>query len=464
MKKFRTGIAGFDQISEGGLPLDRVSLIAGGAGCGKSLFMLSALINGVIPSGSRAVFLTFEEIPDDIRENASAIGLDIDGALSSNKLVIEHIKRPTEQVAEVGAFSLDGLLMRIEAALNKIDANVIAIDTVETLFSMFEDTHTVRQELVRVFIWLKEKGVTTLVSGERGGDHIRQHDLEEYVSDCVVLLDQRVINDVATRRLRIAKYRGSSHGTNEYPFLIGSDGISVMPLPAGGLDQKVVAGDISTGLSELDNALQGGYSRASTIMVAGGSGTGKSILAGHALAASCVRGDKAAVISFEESPDVLIHNLQSAGIDLEACRAEGQLIVYSDRPVLTGLERHLLTIYQLVETHAPKLVVIDPVSGLTSAGEMDEVYRTLIRLVDYLKRSQVTALLTMESTRRAARYDALKLSSVIDIIIELSQGVASDNFRRELRIVKKRGSSHKHFPIPFRITSSGIQLEDGDDD
>lgn len=459
MEKFATGIKGFDELTHGGLPHSRITLIAGGAGCGKTLFMLMTMARGVADQGEPVVFLSFEERPEDIIDNAASIGLDLQSLIDSKRLHIEFVNRPTEAVAEVGSYNLDGLLVRIEVALKRLNARYLAIDTIETLFSMFEDQRIVRQELVRMFAWLKERGITTVLSGEQGVGQLTRHGLEEYVSDCVILLDQRTVGDVATRRLRIVKYRGAKHGTNEYPFLINSEGIIVMPLSSAPLDHPVSTAQVSTGIERLDTALVGGLRKGSTTLISGTTGTGKTLFAASIINAACRRGERALVTSFEESPDELLLHTASVGLELEQACASGHLTIHSARPMLLGLEQHLVEIYRLVEKVQPDLVMVDPLSSLMAAGTPSEVHRTCIRLIDHLKRKRITTVLAMEERGESPDDYEHGVSSIIDSWLFLERHQSAESLQRRLSVIKKRGSAHEQGHLWYRIGSDGITFE-----
>ncbi len=459
MQKLRTGIDGFDLVTGGGLPQSRIALIAGGAGCGKTLFMLTVCARGAAAMGIPAVFMSFEERPEDIVENAASSGLELSPLIESGMLTMEHIKRPTEMVEESGSYTLDGLLLRIELALNRTDARVIAIDTIETLFGMFANERTVRQELVRVFGWLKDRGVTTIISGERGNGQLTRHGLEEYVSDCVVWLDQRIVGDVATRRMRVVKYRGTQHSGNEFPYLIDSQGITVLPLSSAKLDHAVVTDQVTTGLDGLDAALCGGYRRGSSVLITGSSGTGKSLMAASFIAAACARGEQAAQLNFEESPDEFRVNTMSVGIDLSPALESGRLVIQSARPTLMGLEQHLVEVYRLIERIKPQVLVVDPLSSLLAAGSASEVFRTTIRLIDHLKRNQITTVLTEEQPASGPEHSALGVSSIIDTWLLLEWDRTQEPFCRRLSVRKKRGSGHAKGYLPYEIGPNGIKIE-----
>ncbi|MFQ6550533.1 circadian clock protein KaiC [Aestuariibius sp. 2305UL40-4] len=462
IERFKTGIEGFDQLTGGGLPKDRTTLVTGGSGCGKTLFMLSILARGLLSRGEPAVFLSFEERPRDLIDNAASIGLDLQDFIDRDLLHIDHIVPPREGMTAVGEYTLDGLKLRIEMALKSIGAAYLALDTIETLFLMFEDERAIRGELVRLLNYLSDTGVTTIMSGEKGDGRVTRRGFEEYISDCVIVLENDTMGDVATRRLRVIKYRGAHHGPNKYPFLIDEQGVTIMPLTSALFDHTVSSDRLTTGTAALDEALGGGIRRGSTVLLSGGSGTGKTILASLTVEAACQLGERALYMSFEESPKELIENVRSAGIDLKTPREDGTLVISSARPTLMGLERHLVELYRLVESHRPNLVVIDPISSLSTAGDRDAVYRTTVRMIDYLKRHGITAILAMEPTEAEDRDRAIVFSSILDTLIELSSEVDEDGINRHLQIIKARGIAHDHRRIAFHIGKSGVVLEADD--
>lgn len=354
IERFATGIAGFDEISGGGLPLRRSTLIAGEAGAGKTLFLLSVIAAGPLARGEAALFLSMEERPETLVANARSIGLDLAVAVDEGRLRIDHIGEPAEHSVERGPYSLEGLRIRIAAGLKAANARFLAIDTIEALFARFENGRILRAELVRLFRWLQSEGITTLISGEKGAGPITRRGLEEYVSDCVIVLENDTEGEVATRRLRILKYRGAAHGLNKYPFLIAASGITIMPISSARFDHRVSAERVGTGIGALDTALDGGLRRGSTSLLSGGTGSGKTIFASHAVEAACERGERALYLSFEESPDELVQNVSAAGVALAPHREAGRLVVISARPTLMGLEQHLVILYRQVIEHAPR--------------------------------------------------------------------------------------------------------------
>ncbi len=462
IRQFRTGITGFDQLTNGGLPVGRTTLVTGDPGSGKTNFLLSILAVGVIPQGEPAVFLSFEERPDDIILNARSIGVDLAQLIEAGALRIDHIAARREGMTEVGAYTLDGLRMRIRAVLNSVGARYLALDTAEALFTIFDSARAVRAELVRMLNDLADEGITTIMSAERGDGRLTRHGFEEYVADCVILLENDTQGDVATRRLRVVKYRGGHHGPNKYPFLIDERGVSVMPITSALLDHQVSRERIATGIGELDDALGGGVRKGSTVLFIGGTGAGKTILASRVALAACKRGERTIFQSFEEAPEELLENVSGAGVDLRLHVETGALHVVSARPTLMGLERHLVELYRLVEDVSPSVVVIDPVSSLATAGDRDAVYRTVVRIIDVLKRRGTTALITMEPSEIGDRDRSIEFTSILDTLIELTATIGEDSVRRELRVIKARGIDHDHRRIAF--TLSGRPPDAGGDD
>ena len=463
IKKFKTGISGLDEITHGGLPLARTTLIAGDPGCGKTLFMASILAHAAAERDEPAVLFTFEERRRDIIDNAASIGLDLQALIDAEKFEIVHVSAPREGMTEVGTYTLDGLKLRITAAMNAIGAKYLALDTVETLFSVFSDEKAIRGELVRLLNGLSDDGVTTLMSAERGDGRVTRRGFEEYVSDCVIALENDTWEDIATRRLRVIKYRGAHHRAHKYPFMIGPDGFTVMPLTSATFDHDVATDKISTGTDAVDVALQGGIRRGSTVLISGPTGSGKTILAGAAALETCWRDENALFLSFEESPEELITNLASVNFDLRRQIDAGLLRIASSRPTLMGLERHLVELCKLVEDHKPTLVVIDPVSSLSSAGDRNAVYRTIVRMIDYLKRRKITAVLTMEPSEIGDADRSISFASILDTLIDLSAEISDDGIERYIQVIKARGIDNDHRRQLFSLTSGGVEVEPDDD-
>ena len=460
--KVPTGIQGFDEITGGGLPQGRPTLVCGGPGCGKTMFGMEFLIHGATVQGEPGVFVSFEEIAVDLAKNVASLGHDL-GALVERKLIaIDHVHVERSEIEETGDYDLEGLFVRLGYAIDTIGAKRVVLDTVEALFAALPNEGILRAELRRLFGWLKEKGVTALITGERGEGALTRRGLEEYVSDCVILLDQRVSEQVATRRLRVVKYRGSSHGTNEYPFLIHEKGFSVLPSTSLGLVHEAPTERVSTGIRRLDEMLGGkGIFRASSMLVSGSAGSGKSSLAAHVAAASCERGERCLYFAFEESPAQILRNMRSIGIDFEPHLKSGLLRFHAARPTVFGLEKHLAEMHHQVEEHAPGIVVVDPITNLTTAGTSTDVTAMLVRLIDFLKLRGTTAVFT----RLTAGGDALErtevgVSSLMDVwlLVRFLEGNGERN--RGLYVLKARGMAHSHQIREFLITSRGIDLLD----
>ncbi len=401
LPKSPTGIQGLDEITGGGLPKGRPTLICGGAGCGKTLLAMEFLVRGATQFNEPGVFMAFEENAKDLTKNVASLGFDLKDLIAHKKIVLDFVYIGDSEIESSGEFDLEGLFIRLGHAIDSIGAKRVVLDTIESLFSSLPNQHILRTELRRLFRWLKEKGVTAIITGERGEGTLTRHGLEEYVSDCVIMLDHRVSDQVSSRRLRVVKYRGSTHGTNEYPFLIDEDGISVLPVTSLGLHQTASKARISSGVARLDSMLGGaGYFRGSSVLVTGTAGTGKTSLAAHFAAAACRRGERALYITFEESPSQIIRNMRSIGIDLEAWIQKGLLRFQANRPTSAGLEMHLTMIHKAIKAFKPQVVIVDPLTSFIIGGNETEVKAMVMRLVDLLKMSQTTSLFTSLSLKR----------------------------------------------------------------
>ena len=460
ISKSPTGIDGFDDLTLGGLPSGRPSLVCGSAGCGKTLFASTFLFNGAKLYNEPGVFVTFEERPVDIVANVDSLGFDLQGLIDQSKIHIEHIEIDPSEVAEVGDYDLEALFLRLEFAVDQIGAKRIVLDTIESLFSAFSNPAILRAEIRRLFDWLKQKGLTAVITGERGDGSLTRQGLEEYVSDCVILLDHRVDNQISTRRLRIVKYRGTAHGTNEYPFLIDEDGFSVLPVSSLGLGHMVFDERISTGVPDLDVMLTGGgFYRGSSILLTGVAGAGKSSLACMMADAACQRGERALYLSFEESEAQTVRNMKSIGTDLARWLKSGQMRYIAARPTFYSLEMHLAIMLREISKFKPQLVVLDPISAFTGAADMTEVQAMLLRIVDYLKSNGITAVFTHLAHIQQAETDA-GLSSLMDGWILLLNREVNGEFNRELYLLKARGISHSNQVREFVMSERGIRLLD----
>ena len=462
LEKVVTGIKGLDEVTLGGLPKGRPALVCGPAGCGKTLLAMEFLVRGAAECGEPGVFMAFEETAEELAKNVASLGFDLHALEAGKKLSVDYVQVERREIEETGEYDLEGLFIRLGHAIDEIGAKRVALDTIETLFSALPNAAIVRAELRRLFTWLKAKGVTAVVTAEKGEGHLTRHGLEEYVADCVILLDHRVIDQVATRRLRIVKYRGSLHGTNEYPFLIGHEGISVLPITSMGLNYPASTDRISSGVPRLDAMLGGkGYYRGSSVLVSGAAGTGKTSLAGGFAVATCGRGERCFYFAFEESPDQIIRNLRSIGVDLEPWVKKGLLKFRAARPTGQGLEAHLVDIQQQVDSFKPAVVILDPVTNLVSVGSKDEVRTMLARVIDLLKSKQITLLCTsLTSAGDAEQQSEVGISSLMDTWLLVRNLETGGERNRGLYVLKSRGMAHSNQIREFVLSSTGMQLVD----
>jgi circadian clock protein KaiC len=462
--KTPTGVEGLDEITEGGFPKGRPTLICGGAGCGKTLLSMQFLIKGITQFNEPGVFMSFEEPINDLTLNVRSLGFDLDKLQAEKKLVIDHVRVERSEIDETGEYDLDGLFIRLGHAIDTVKAKRVVLDTLEALFSGLDNQAILRAELRRLFHWLKERGVTAVITGERGELTLTRQGLEEYVSDCVILLDHRVIEQVSTRRLRIVKYRGTTHGTNEYPFLIDKDGISVLPITSLKLDHQVTTNIVSTGVPGLNEMFsENGFYEGSNVLVSGTAGTAKTTIASYFANEQCKKKEKVVYFAFEESPQQLLRNMKSIGLDLEPHIKKGYLQIHSSRPTLNGLELHLLTLRKIIKEFKPSTVIIDPISNLISVGSSHEVRSMLIRLIDMLKLHNITSMFTSLGKENSDSKPDLaeeSISSLVDtwVTVRDIEGIGERN--RGLYIVKARGMGHSNQVREFVITASGIKLLD----
>jgi circadian clock protein KaiC len=459
LAKALTGISGLDELTSGGLPRGRPTLVCGGAGCGKTVLGLEFLVRGATIYGEPGAIFTFEERADDLAANVASFGFDLPSLILHKKLVVDHIQIDRSEVEEAGDYNLDGLFIRLAYAIDAVGAKRVLLDTLEVLFAGLANKEILRSELRRLFRWLTDKGVTAVITGERGASELTRHGLEEYVSDCVILLDLRVVDQISTRRLRVVKYRGARHGTDEYPFLIGDRGISVLPLSSVQLLHEASTMRVSSGNVELDRMLGGGFYRGSSILVSGGSGSGKTSIAA-CLAATCSKDMRALYFSFEESPAQLTRNMASIGLDLGTMAKRDLLRIISTRPSGFGLEAHLFTIYRAIEEFKPSIVILDPVTDFAPAGNRSEVRAMMTRLVDHLKTKGVTALLTSLQHGGDASISESDsgISSLIDTWIVLQTSETGGQRDRTLSVRKSRGTAHSNQIRPFTIGDHGLDL------
>jgi len=461
LEKAPTGITGLDEITEGGLPRGRPTLVCGSAGCGKTLFGVEFLVRGVTQFGEPGVFVSFEEKAEELAKNVASLGFDVESLEASNQLVVDHVHVERSEIEETGEYDLEGLFIRIGYAVDRVGAKRIVLDTIETLFSGLSNPAILRAELRRLFRWLKERGLTAVVTGERGDGQLTRQGLEEYVSDCVILLDHRVVDQLSTRRVRIVKYRGSVHGTNEYPFLIGRTGISVLPVTSLKLDHEVSSERVSTGVPRLDAMLGGqGYYRGSSVLISGTAGTGKTTLVAHALDAACRRGERALAFVFEESPSQIVRNMRSIGLDLEPWLRKGRLRIQAARPTLQGLEMHLTAMHGVLEEFRPALVAVDPLTNLIQAGSAKDVQMVVLRLLDSLKAKQITGIYTTLSRPESTEETDVGVSSLMDTWLLLRDFEETGERNRVLYVLKSRGMPHSNQVREFRLSERGIELVD----
>ncbi len=462
LPKTPTGIAGLDEITDGGLPRGRPTLVCGGAGCGKTLFALEFLIRGATQFGEPGVFVAFEETAEELTENVRSLGHDLDRLVRRKKVAIDYVRVERSEIDETGEYDLEGLFVRLGHAIDSIGAKRMVLDTVESLFSGFSNEGILRAELRRLFRWLKDRGVTVVITGERGDGRLTRQGLEEYVSDCVLFLDHRVNLQVSTRRLRIVKYRGSTHGTNEYPFLIDEHGITVVPITSVGLDHPGRSGRVPTGIPWLDTMLGGqGFFRGSSILLSGTPGTGKTTVAAHFADATCRRGERCLYVALEESPSQIVRNMRSVGLDLEPHVRKGLLRFEAARPTLHGLEMHLVRMHRSITQFAPKVLVIDPVSNFAMAGTPGEAGQLILRLIDFLKNRGVTAMLTsLTHGGTSLEETEIGLSSLADTWLLLREVERSGERNRGLFVLKSRGMAHSNQICEFVLTSQGVDLRD----
>jgi circadian clock protein KaiC len=462
LAKCASGIAGFDEITGGGFPRGRTSLVAGSAGCGKTQLAMEFIARGARDYNEPGVFMSFEENEEDLKSNVRSLGFDLDDLIERKLLAMDYVAVERSEIEETGEYDLDGLFVRLQHAISSVGAKRVALDTIEALFSGLTNQAILRAELRRLFRWLKAQGVTTLITGERGDGTLTRQGIEEYVSDCVITLDHRVTDQLSTRRLRIVKYRGSTHGTNEYPFLITHTGISVLPITSLSLNHAVSNERVSTGVPRLDTMLGGqGYYRGTTILLTGTAGTGKTSLSASFVDAACRRGEKCLYLAFEESQDQIIRNMRSIGIDLRPHVDKGLLKFHASRPTFYGLEMHLLVTHMLVEQQRPAIVVIDPVTNLVSGGSVGDVHAMAMRLVDYLKgRGVTTVMTTLTSGGNNLEQSEINISSLIDTWLLVRDIESGGERNRGLYVLKSRGMAHSNQIREFRLTDQGIELLD----
>ena len=462
LEKCPTGIHGLDEVTGGGLPRGRPTLVCGDAGSGKTVLALQFLVQGIRQFNEPGVFIAFEENPQDLATNMASMGVDLNQLCAENQLAIDWIHLDASEIEEAGEYDLEGLFIRIQCALQRVHARRIALDSIEALFSSLKDQGMLRSELRRLFAWMKDQQLTALVTGERGEGRFTRHGLEEYVADCVISLDHQLSNQISTRHMQVIKYRGSAHGDNQYPFLIGKTGLSVFPITSVGLDCPAPSEQISSGVPRLDAMLRGGgFFRGSTILISGAAGTGKSSLAAHFARAACERGERALYFAFEESREQIIRNMRSIGIDLAPWVERDLLRFHASRPSLCGLETHLAGIVAAVEEFAHSFIALDPMTDFIAVGSQSEVKCMLTRLVDFLKMKQITGFFTsLTLADHSNEQSEAGISSLIDCWLLVRSLEQNGERTRALYLLKSRGMAHSSQVREFLLTDTGVDLVD----
>jgi circadian clock protein KaiC len=460
LPKTLTGIIGLDEITAGGVPKGRPTLICGEAGTGKTLFSIEFIVNGATKYNEPGVFVAFEEKSEELATNVASLGFDLKKLIADKKIRVDHVHVDRSEIEETGEYDLEGLFIRLGYAIDSIGAKRVVLDTVENLFSGLENEGILRAELRRLFVWLKDKGVTAIITGERGEGKLTRQGLEEYVSDCVIVLDHRIQNQISTRRLRVLKYRGSMHGTNEYPFLIDEEGISVLPVTSLKLNNPVSTEKVSSGIPTLDDMLGGkGFFKGSSILVSGTAGTGKTSIAAYFAHETCKRNERCLFLAFEESPQQIMRNLKSINVDLQTYVDKGLLKFYASRPTVYGLEMHLVVFYKLVQEFKPTTVILDPITNLITVGDQNEVKSTLIRLIDFLQREQITVMFTaLSMLTNTIGSQEESISSLVDTWIEVHDIELNGERNRGIYILKSRGMKSSNQVREFVITDDGIEV------
>lgn len=459
--KCPTGIQGVDEITFGGLPQGRTTLICGSAGCGKTLFAMEFLTRGANEFNEPGVYMSFEENAEELKKNFSSLGFELNDLIKHKKLIIDYVFIERSEIEEAGEYNLEGLFIRLGHAIDSIGAKRVVLDTiVEALFSGLKNENILRAELRRLFRWLKTKGITAIITAERGEKSLTKYGIEEYVADCVIFLDHRVTEQISTRRFKIIKYRGSIHGSNEYPFVVDKKGISVLPVTSLGLDYPVSSGRISSGIKSFDEMLDNkGYYRGSSILVSGGAGTGKTSFAAHFADSACSRGEKCLFFAFEESENQIIRDMYNIGINLKKWVGKGLLRISASRPALFGLEMHLVNAHNMINEFKPNVVVFDPISNLINSGTLVEAQAMLTRLIDFLKATQITLLITdLWGVRSGVEQIQIDISSLCDSWIRPQNIERGNELIRTISILKSRGMKHSNQIREFLITDKGVQM------
>lgn len=459
--KCPSGIRGLDEITFGGLPKGRPTLVTGGAGSGKTLMSMEFLVRGATDYNEPGVFMAFEETGEELAQNVASLGLDLKELIAKKRIVVDYVRVERSEIEETGEYDLEGMFVRLNHSIDSVGAKRVVLDTIESLFAGFGNEAILRSELRRLFRWLKDKGVTAIITAERGESTLTRYGLEEYVSDCVIVLDHRVQNQISTRRMRVVKYRGSLHGTNEYPFLIDETGISIMPITSLALDYEISTKRVSSGIDRLDAMLEGkGFYCGSTVLISGTAGTGKTSIAAGFANSTCQKGERCLYFAFEESPNQIVRNMKSIGIDLEPHVTKRLLKIQAVRSTFYGLETHLVQMHKLIDDFKPTAVIVDPITNLISAGDQSEVKSMLTRLIDYLKTKQITTMFTNLTHLESLESTESEVSSVMDTWILLRDIELGGERNRGIYILKSRGMAHSNQIREFLITSKGIDIID----
>jgi circadian clock protein KaiC len=462
LQKALSGIPGLDEITRGGLPRGRTTLITGGPGCGKTLLATQFVVNGIIKYNEPGVYIAFEETAEELATNMTSLGVDLNEITTKGKLIIDHIHVDPSEIEHTGAYDLEPLFLRIASAVREVKAQRVALDTVEVLFAGLPDPLTIRAEVRRLFRFLKDQKITAIATGERSDTALTRHNLEEFVSDCVIKLDHRTVGEISTRHLQVVKYRGSTHGTNSYPFLIDSTGVTVAPITSLGLEHPAPTERVSSGIPRLDAMLGGkGFFRGSSTLISGAAGTGKTSVAVHFIDAACRRGERALYFVFEESQNQIIRNMLSIGINLEQWVKKGLLKFHAVRPTSLGLEMHLSQTYRAIADFAPQVVVVDPISNLIAVGTLSEANSMVRRLVDYLKTKEITAMFTDLSANETQMSETeIGVSSLMDTWAQIQHIEQNGERNRGIAVLKSRGTAHSNQVREFLITDNGVDLAD----
>jgi circadian clock protein KaiC len=461
LAKARTGIPGLDEITYGGLPAGRPTLLCGGPGCGKTILAMEILVRGVREFDEPGFFVSFEETVDHVIQDFRALGFHLEDLIEKNKLKIIHVSISKDEILQSGEFTLDGLLILLEHGIAEIGAKRVVLDTLEVVFSALKETDALRAEIARLFQWLKDKGITAMVTGERGKELLTRHGFEEYISDCVILLDHRISEQTSKRRLRVVKYRGSAHAGDEFPFVIGETGISILPITSLLLDHRARPERVSTGVKDLDAMLENqGYFKGTTVLISGKAGTGKSSLATAFALAAVQRGERCLYFSFEESADQIERNMKSLGMDLGTGLGNGLLTIRAFRPTFRGLEEHLVSIVRATEIVKPACVVLDPITNFVNVGGVEEVRSMLTRILDTLKRKEITLLMTAltKGGRGKSTKTEVHLSSLVDTWMALDLELMGKTRHRTLYVVKSRGMNHSQEKRELIMSARGLSL------